>query len=403
MKDRMQMRELTTLTADILLPALQQAIDAIVIFDERNEIVFYNAAAETLWGLSRAEVMGRDVACLIPLCMRHEHDRHASRTVEDSLNQIPGTTREIAFTRADGEHVCGELSLSRVRMGEGGHTYHVGVIKNITEEMRRTRTLNLQAEVIQALTGDMPLDDIGHLICRKVESFLPDSIATLMFVEGEHTHWRVISTPALPRRIRDALESTVPTPADREKLVTTPSHAGRLAWDNCQSICRSLGLRSCYATPVQAADGQVVGVFALYLREGNRFGSWPQRLVGACAPFCALALERQATRAQITQLARHDPLTGLLNRAALHHVLTDMIACSVNRSFAVFIIDINRFRDINDTLGHVQADQCLVEIAGRLRVAVRGAASSAARAGMSSWWWCPTARANKFLPWPTTC
>ncbi|GAB6968591.1 EAL domain-containing protein [Komagataeibacter kakiaceti JCM 25156] len=368
----MQMRELTALTADILLPALQQAIDAIVIFDERNEIVFYNAAAEALWGRPRAEVMGRDVACLIPLCIRHEHARNASRAAGGELNQMLDTTREIAFSRADGEYVCGELSLSRVRMGDGGQVYYVGVVRNITEETRRARILNLQAEVIQALTGDMPLDDIGHLICRKVESFLPDSIATLMFVEEEHTHWRVISTPALPPRIRDALESTVPTRADRETLVTTPSHAGRLAWDNCQSICRSLGLRSCYATPVQAADGQVVGVFALYLRQSNRFGSWPQRLVGACAPFCALALERQATRAQITQLARHDSLTGLLNRGALHHVLADMIAGAVNRSFAVFMIDINRFRDINDTLGHVLADQCLIEIAIRLRAVARG-------------------------------
>nr|WP_306301734.1 PAS domain S-box protein [Komagataeibacter kakiaceti] len=205
------MRELTALTADILLPALQQAIDAIVIFDERNEIVFYNAAAEALWGRPRAEVMGRDVACLIPLCIRHEHARNASRAAGGELNQMLDTTREIAFSRADGEYVCGELSLSRVRMGDGGQVYYVGVVRNITEETRRARILNLQAEVIQALTGDMPLDDIGHLICRKVESFLPDSIATLMFVEEEHTHWRVISTPALPPRIRDALESTVPT------------------------------------------------------------------------------------------------------------------------------------------------------------------------------------------------
>ncbi|WP_241502967.1 sensor domain-containing protein, partial [Komagataeibacter melaceti] len=364
MKDRTQMREPTALTTDILLPALQQAVDALVIFDEHDRIVFYNDAAEALWGLPRDDIMGRDVTCLIPLCMRHEGERPAMGDVTGDALPV----REVAFTRPDGEHVCGELTLSRVRLGGRGQTYHVAVVKNMTEEMRRTGILSLQAEVIHALTRDMALDDVGHLICRKVESFLPGSAAALMFVDGEHARWQVIATPSLPPRIRDALRNTAPTPADRDMLATTPSHAGRLAWDNCRSICRSLGLHTCYATPVHGPDRQMVGIFAVYLRDDSRFGAWPQRLVGACAPFCALALERQATRAQIRQLARHDTLTGLLNRTALHQVLTDMIAQAANSHFAVFMIDINRFRDINDTLGYAVADRCLVEIAQRLRM-----------------------------------
>ncbi|XQZ97978.1 diguanylate cyclase domain-containing protein [Komagataeibacter rhaeticus] len=66
-----------------------------------------------------------------------------------------------------------------------------------------------------------------------------------------------------------------------------------------------------------------------------------------------------------------------------------------NRQFAIFMLDIDRFRDINDALGHVHADQFLVEIAARIRCHCRVMTTcSAALAGTSSWSWYPTAMAH---------
>ncbi|WP_141259835.1 EAL domain-containing protein [Komagataeibacter diospyri] len=366
------MPEITALTTEILLPALEQAIDATVIIGQDNEIIFYNQAAESLWGIPRADVMGRNVDCLVPVRLRHEHDRYIDRNRESGHNRIVGTSREVEFTRADGEYICGELSLSKVQIDQDGRklTYYMGVMKNVTEESQRRKILILQNDVLQALASDMLIQDIGELICRKVEAFVPNSVAALLVLDDAQP-WRVICTSALPPRIRNALETTVPSPSDVEKLKANASYTGRLVWDNYQSMCRSLGLQSCYAAPVLAGDGRITGIFALYLREPNQLGAWPQRLVGSCLPFCALALEQHATKTHMTQLARYDSLTGLLNRGALHRVMEDIIAQPGNRTLAIFMLDIDRFRDINDALGHVYADQFLVEIAARIRSIAR--------------------------------
>ena len=76
---------------------------------------------------------------------------------------------------------------------------------------------------------------------------------------------------------------------------------------------------------------------------------------------------------QIEHLATHDPLTGLLNRYSLYDRLEHAIACSRrdNTLTGVLFMDLNRFKQINDSLGHDRGDLLLEEIARRLLKSVR--------------------------------
>ena len=83
--------------------------------------------------------------------------------------------------------------------------------------------------------------------------------------------------------------------------------------------------------------------------------------------------ERQEYEARLTHLSMHDPLTGLGNRA----LLTDRLEQALRRGdrraglLAVVLCDLDDFKAVNDSLGHGAGDRLLVEIAGRLREAVR--------------------------------
>lgn len=99
-------------------------------------------------------------------------------------------------------------------------------------------------------------------------------------------------------------------------------------------------------------------------------GSWsydekgePARLFGTVLDIT----ERKASEAALAHLAFHDPLTNLLNRAGLR----DHLARSIKERHAaglvpVFFLDVDRFKTVNDTLGHVVGDQLIVEIGRRL-------------------------------------
>ena len=80
--------------------------------------------------------------------------------------------------------------------------------------------------------------------------------------------------------------------------------------------------------------------------------------------------------------ARHDPLTGLANRVAAETILDKSIADAQrdNQALGVMLLDLDRFKTINDSLGHHVGDQLLVEVASRLRQSVR-ASDTAARLG----------------------
>lgn len=83
--------------------------------------------------------------------------------------------------------------------------------------------------------------------------------------------------------------------------------------------------------------------------------------------------ERKANEARIDYLAHHDPLTGLINRYNLENRL-DQALLSAHRDklcVAVMFIDMDRFKNINDSLGHDIGDQLLIEVGRRLHDSVR--------------------------------
>jgi diguanylate cyclase (GGDEF)-like protein len=145
------------------------------------------------------------------------------------------------------------------------------------------------------------------------------------------------------------------------------------------AIVRGDGARSGAAFPL-LIRGQAVGVMIYMSTEKDAFTSEFAELLQRLADNVSYALANfdradEKTRAdeRIEYLASHDSLTGLPNREMFNELLRYAIEAAHRhqRQFAVLFIDHDRFKVINDSLGHDAGDMLLVEIASRLRGALR--------------------------------
>lgn len=87
-----------------------------------------------------------------------------------------------------------------------------------------------------------------------------------------------------------------------------------------------------------------------------------------------LERERRALEERLAWRASHDTLTGLANRAAFADRLDELASGPGDADFAVLFVDLDRFKPVNDTLGHAAGDHVLCTVADRMRTSVRGGA-----------------------------
>jgi diguanylate cyclase (GGDEF)-like protein len=129
-------------------------------------------------------------------------------------------------------------------------------------------------------------------------------------------------------------------------------------------------------------DGDVHGVLRVQTAESRTWDEDEINFVATGALLIALAMEasqRQEAESRIEQLAWYDSLTGLPNRNLLRETMRDMIMTAANRRrrIAVMLIDLDRFKDVNDTLGHLVGDSLIKSAAQIIKniVAERGIVS----------------------------
>src|ERR1700730_7096128 len=111
----------------------------------------------------------------------------------------------------------------------------------------------------------------------------------------------------------------------------------------------------------QLADGRLIRINRHPLNPGGWVGTHED------------VTDRHRQEARISFMAHHDPLTGLANRAFFAEKIEDAVA-RIRRHgepFAILMLDLDRFKNVNDTLGHPAGDQLLRETAVRLRASLR--------------------------------
>lgn len=157
-----------------------------------------------------------------------------------------------------------------------------------------------------------------------------------------------------------------------------------------QKFFEGLGVKEAMVAPLRR-DDEIIGTLLVGNRLGDvaTFDDQDLKLLETLATHASMSLEKgrlveslQQKAAENEYLAQHDSLTGLLNRASFRERLhEEIIRPAHGRDAGVVLMDLDRFKEINDTLGHQMGDRVLLEVARRIRTSMPKGATLARLGG----------------------
>ncbi|MCP3446333.1 EAL domain-containing protein [Bradyrhizobium sp. CCGUVB14] len=343
---------------------------AVIITDVEQNIRYVNSSFTTLFGYTSEEAEGRRAGELIAGC--HTNRAAIAKLVKRLLGGgRRGEVETLVYTK-DGAEIWVSARIDAFRDKKGRVKHIFALLEDITES-RQLRSL--QQLIMSALADEVPISEIADRLCRRVEQIAPDVVCSLLHVDSAGLI-HPLGGPSLPEDYSRALDGIAIGPnvgsCGTAAFYGEPVLADNLdtdpRWQPYKAMPLEIGLRACWSTPIKAKDGRVIATFAFYFREPRAPSNWHRRIVDACVNLGAFAIERKEARAEIARLAYHDILTGLPNRAQLRHLITTAIdACPTGGHVALAFLDVDHFKDVNDTLGHAAGDELLIRLAQRLR------------------------------------
>ncbi|MGE8364290.1 sensor domain-containing protein [Cupriavidus sp.] len=358
-----------------LLSVIADEIDsAVLVVDADWHIVYANAGLTRMLGYTRGEMVGKTPRELLareftdPGVMERLHAHRAS----------PGGERHEALVYArDGSPLWVSATVRHLvasdRHPTGGDRHHgIVILTDITQQKAYEL---LQRKVLQAMVMEQPLPAVMELICEEVQRVAPSVITSVLRVDADG-RLRPLAAPSLPAHYAAALDGMSIGPAAGScgsaawlgEPVVVSDIANDPLWADYRDLALPLGLAACWSYPIKASDGRVLATLAFYYRTVRQPDAFHLQLFEVCTSLCKLAFEREAAAERIMQLDHYDSLTGLPNRSLLQMQASTLLpaARQAGTTLSVLFVDLDRFKHINDSLGHAGGDKLLREVAQRL-------------------------------------
>ncbi len=256
---------------------------------------------------------------------------------------------------------------------------------------RLVRMISVLSETNEAILRAETREKLFTLVCEAAAAGGKFTFTNVLFADPQSPYLKVVAAAGPSAIVSMQAEPVVRDdrrPADDE-MAETAFRTGRSCISNdyladqqdsaFYKMCCAAGAKSAAALPLYNA-GKTIGCLLLVSREAQTFTPDFVELLQRLAGNVSFALEnfekaaeRDRAEARIKYLATHDSLTGLPNRSMFNQLLSFSIANArrYQRQCAVLFIDLDRFKLINDSLGHAAGDKLLIEIAARANGVVR--------------------------------
>lgn len=310
---------------------LKNAAESILTFTEDGIIETFNPAVSLLFGYGEHELFGLNISTLIPAFYEIAPELH----LEENISQPSGfpviygfhkngTTFPIEFTLGKPVYKCQRQWLV--------------IIRDITERKKAEEELRLMAKIFEGSTDAIVITDTNSRIIDINEAFTKITGYNKTEISGKHP-----------------------------SILGSHKHSSDFYFDiRCQLLKTGAWCGEVWA---KRKNDEIYPIWlSIYnVKDENNIDT--THFVGIFSDITA----RKAAENQLRQLAHYDSLTGLANRSQfIEHLKWSIdIAKRDNKKTALMFLDLDRFKWINDTLGHLAGDKLLIEVANRLSESVR--------------------------------
>jgi diguanylate cyclase (GGDEF)-like protein/PAS domain S-box-containing protein len=330
---------------------LEALPDGTALLDERGVIRYVNDLLLTLTGYTREELVNQNVEILVPprlreteLAARREHGRNPNaRRIWSDEN--------LSVLRHDGTELSIDFTLSPIAFK--GQSWTIASIRD------NTATRDAEARAVEAANIAATTNEESE---QRFRLAFEDNMAPMVFS----------SSGGLLLAVNDAFCEIVGR--TREELVGfdstlfTYSEDIGLSEDVYRRMTSGEAERVRYFKRFQHKDGRVVAA-EVSISPARDSSGQARYFVSSVRD----VTEERALTAELSHQALHDPLTGLANRALFDDRLTQAHARVVRQGGvgAVVLLDLDDFKHVNDTHGHLVGDQVLIEVARRFEKVTR--------------------------------